>query len=157
MRVEILHHKNRGSWQYFPAFLDRVRAFVNTYDSDMKLDLLEQVMRMSFVSDVPTMLMFVGLDDDGIVFGHCLAMNENWMGNPVTTVVQLEADQIVPQEVWADGMQAIRTFSAFHRATYIQLAARSRAVARLFRKYGFEETRVLMRQPVEGRAPLPTS
>lgn len=157
--VHVLNHRDRDSWRYFPEYQKRVKTFATAYDSDVDPDLLSQYMRMSFVSDQPTCLMMVGLDADDIIVGHALVIAEKWFGNPVITIVQLEMNRgtVLSLNEWAQGKSVIQGFCAMHSAKFIQLAARNRAAARLFSRHGFQETRVIMRLPVEGRAPHPST
>jgi len=150
--TQLLHSILSDSWRYYPEFQKRVKEFCTKYDSDADSDALCRFLRLSFVSDKPTAFMAVGLDGDGVVVGHLLAIVEQWFGKPVCTILQLESEDKIPKEVWDDTMSALRTFGKVHNIEFFQLAARSEAAARLFRRYGFQRTRTIMKMPVEGRA-----
>jgi len=152
-KAVVVHSSIDASWSLFPEFMGRVKSFCSTYDSDINLPILEEFLKMSFVSKKPSALMILGLDEQGTPLAHMLAIAEAWFGYPVVTVVQLEADKRIPQELWYEAEAAIDTFAQAHNANIVQIAARNQSVARLFRmKGGFKENRIIMRRPVNGRA-----
>ena len=153
--VVLLHHTVPESWKHFPEYLRRVRAFCAEFDSDMNVQMLEDYLRASFIAPKPPALMIVGVDDDGIVFGHTLAIAETWFGHPTVTVVQLQSDMRIPKDIWDRCRTSVELFAQAHHAKFIQLAARSKALVRLYRKHGFTEERTIMRMPFDGRAGQP--
>jgi hypothetical protein len=112
---------------------------------------------MSLVSSGPTSLALAALDEDDIMVGHCLVIAEMFAGHPVITITQLEIDPgtRLTAEEWVLAEKAVMSFAAYHKAETVNIAARSRAAARLFRRRGFSGEWVLMKravQAVEGRA-----
>ena len=148
MSVKLLHSSQPDSWKYVPILEARIRAFINEYSSDVNADYLIQWLRMSFISNGPTALMLVAVDDDGIVTGHLVALAEQWFGKPVVSIIQLESDEPLTPDVVAQGEHAIRAFAIYSKAEHVQIAARNKAAARLFARRGFVEGRVLMKRPV---------
>lgn len=157
--VVALNHSDRATWKHFPDFLHRLEGFCRFLESSVNVPALTKFCEWSFVADEPTALMLVGLDEDGFVCGHLLAIAELWFGTKVVTVVQIEVDKgtIFPEPWRYVGSEMLTEFANKHQATIIQIAARNRAVARLFqRQYGFKEDRILMKRPVEGRDFIPS-
>lgn len=162
MSFKILHASDTDSWPLFPKAIQRIRTFCNLYDSDVNQYILVEYLKLSFVSPQPTAFVMVAVDDnDGYVWGHLLCISEKWFGDPSVTIVQMEKDKAyrLSKSDWLEGWKALKTFCWFHHAKYLQVAARSRAAARLFVKQGFSEKRILLRmnvEPVEGRASNPS-
>lgn len=154
VQIKLLHSSQKETWALVPKVEDRIRAFVAAYASDMNPEYLIQWLRMSFISNGPTSLTLAGVDEDGVVVGHAVALAEKWFGTNVVTLVQLEVDPgtRLTAEDWAQGEKALAAFAAYTHATHIQIAARNKAAARLFARHGFREGRVLMRRAVEGCA-----
>jgi hypothetical protein len=132
------------------VFEDRVRAFCKDYETGMDPNWLVQFFRMSFVSSGPTSLVLLALDQDGLVVGHCFVIAEMFAGHPVITITQLQVDHgtYLTQEEWAAAEAAVMAFAAYHKAETVNIAARSRAAARLFRRRGFTGEWVLMKRSV---------
>jgi hypothetical protein len=149
--IKLLHSSLRDSWPLFPVFMDRIKAFSEAYESDMDYPLFAEYLHMSFIAQKPTALMIAEMEDDKVV-GHMVAIAERWFGTPCVTVVQIQSDKAVSEQVWTEAQSALQFFAVAHDAKFIQIAARNPALARLFGRRGFKEGRILMKRPVEGRA-----
>lgn len=150
--AQLIHGSQKEAWKLYPEVIKRIRDFCVIYDSMIDVASFDEFLRMSFVSAKPTALIVAGLDDDGFVCGHLVAVSERWFNKPVVTILQLEADDRISPAVWQEVLQSLKLFAAAHGAEQFQLAARNEAVARLFRRYGFKNDKILMRMPVEGWA-----
>ncbi len=148
------HGSVRDAWAKTPAFEDRVRAFATEFETGTDPAFVIQHLRMSFVSSGPTSLVLLYVDDDEIIVGHVVCLAEMWFGKPVVSIMQLQVDPgtRLTAEEWKVAEDAVVAFAKFHKAETIQIAARSRAAARLFRRRGFSGEWVLMKRAVEGRA-----
>lgn len=150
--VTVVHSSLRYTWKLFPEVASRIAAFSERYESRMDREQFENYLRLCFVSQKPTALMLAGLDEDGIVVGHTVAIAEQWFGTPVCTIVQLEVDkgEKLTRAVWEQSEGLIRLFCKAHKIETIQIAARNEAVARLFGRQGFVRDRILMHWPLDG-------
>lgn len=151
----IVHSSIPGAWKIFPEVVDRIKFFCAEHDSDMDVNAFEDYLKLSFISPMPTTLLIAAFNESGELCGHLVALAERWFNVPVVTVVQVKSDERLPKDKWDEAYDSLKLFATYHKAKFIQLAARNRAVARLFGMRGFTETRILMKQPVEGRAGKP--
>lgn len=156
MVIKLIHHTLPGAWGLVEDYFARVDAFCTKYDSDINTPALLEYLRMSFISQKPTALMIGQFDESGKMTGHLLALAERWFGRPVVTVVQIESEAPVGKDIWQQAETALKLFCYAHDAELVQITARNKAVARLFRRHGFSEKAVLMKRPVEGRAVNPS-
>jgi hypothetical protein len=147
--IGLLHHSLPGTWKDFEDVCKRIRAFSNQYEADADVEVLLEFVRFNFMAKAPSSLVIAAYDEEGLVCGHLLAIAEVWFGRRVVTVVQVQSDEPLNPAVWEQSEEALNAFSRYHQAVLIQIAARSKAAARLFSRHGFVEKAVLMKRNVD--------
>lgn len=145
----MLDKRTDMAWVYMPAALNRIRAFCAAIDSDADPEMMAEAVYHSFVSDNPTCLCFLLLDDAGAVRGHLVVVLEQWMGCKAATIVQLETDVAIPDTVGKSVMAYLEGWARARGCKFFQCLARTTSTARLFeQRYDFKPIRVLLRRPI---------
>ena len=131
-----------------PDALVRIRDFCGKYDSDADPGLLCCAVAQDTWAATPRHLLLVGVED-GQAVGHLLATIEEYYGNRVVMVAQLERDRNIgtlSDELYAEGIQQVVDWGKALGAVGLRVWARTDRVAKLFaRRLGFKPSpRVLM-------------
>jgi GNAT superfamily N-acetyltransferase len=148
MRAHLLRREDPLSWSLVPEACDRIRRFCERVGSDAPAEKIVAAYWQNFVHPAPQMIVFVCLDDSGVM-AHALLDIEEWAGTRIATVLQYELDRPVPggeiRRCYAELVRWARSCGA----TQLQGLAINQRVARVLRqRYGFTEHRILMRRPL---------
>jgi hypothetical protein len=146
----VVEKKDPLAWAMMPALKARIEKFCATYDSDAKPDLFLQQLEQSFILVHPGIIGMLLLDDKAAIVGHIVLTLEDWMGTKMATILQLECDVPLTEELFRVPLEWFEWWAKASGAQFFQCFARNEAAARLFeKKFGFEKKRVLMRKRLE--------
>ena len=153
LTIMVCERSDSDSVRLFPELLRRVRAFCAEYDSDAEIATMEDALWANFASRAPSLYGMLLLNDHGVVLGHLIVAREDWMGCQMATIIQLESDVPLSDEVLDPAYAWVKAYAIASGAEHLQCLARKESLARLFRmRYGFEHKRTLMRLRLRPRA-----
>ena len=143
----IFRREDPEAWPLGPHLFERIAKFCKEYDSDSVPELIVQALVEDFALGAGK-LVAVALVVDGRVAGHILVTMEEWGGKLYATIIQFELDVPLPREERLAWARWLEDWARARGAVAMQALARTRALARAFRAYGFEEKRILLRKPL---------
>lgn len=150
MTLLVVEKSDPLAWGLMPMLCERIRAFCTKYDSDAKPETFIQQLQTSFVLREPGIIGMLLLDGNVNVTGHIVVSLEEWMGTRMATILQLESDEPLTEELVRAPLEWFEWWAIANKAEHFQCFARNQAAARLFeRKYGFQNMRVLMRKKLQ--------
>ncbi len=148
MRAVMLVNTSDLAWSLMPEVLARVARFCVRYDSVADPEFLCQQVRNHFAVGSPGVVAVALVAEDGVV-GHVLAEKSDWAGSCFATILQYELDRAMSEADRLAGFEVIERWARDIGALGIQIFARTRGLARAFRRYGLTESAVLMRKPIK--------
>ena len=147
VRAVVCLRRSQVGLLLLPAAILRVARFCDKYDSDDPGgDGLIRAVTMNFALDDPTVILGVFARGWKVV-GHYLVSIDQWLSVKFVTIVQFELDEAVPKDLILAELAGFEEWGKQHGCDGFQILARTPAVARLFRRYGFGYRATAMRRP----------
>lgn len=149
MQLVRMHHTNAVSWLFMPQLIERARKFSEDHQLDFTPDLIEEAIRVHFISNIPTLMSWVYLDGTKVI-GHLVATVDtlaDYSGNVAKrhlTIVQAESKKPVPGM-----MDELKEIAKANYCDSIKILAEGPARIRLFKRYGFEPRKSVMQLSLE--------
>ena len=148
-----MHRNDPVSWMLMPKYIERVKKFMETYNSDTSSP-LPQIIHTAFGAGDPRAFMCAVLDaQEECVAGHMVATVETYLGEPTGFIHQWEIDKDLPPE---DLSQIRATIDAMMVTWCTGLGLKSmtamaldEARARVFRKHSFSKFAVLVKRRMQ--------
>ena len=143
----------RGDWisnQIFRPFHDRALDFVTKYNYETDVTWLSNGLVQAFHQSNPYWKMLVALDKQGKIVAHVIGYTETYqaLGN-VAFILQLEKNKGVQLPgVFKAGMNLFNEWVRRLRLPDMLVVTNDEAHARLFRKYGFKNFRLILRKHI---------
>lgn len=155
MRITIIHGSIEATHKWFKPLLDRVAEFSQTFgdgEEDISSGLVLAVSQ-SFMSKSPSMLAWIGIDENEKIVAHLLATVDAYFGHKYVMVHQLWVDKGVEftDQDRATFYRALARWGADNGCREVHCMANNAAVAKIFKaRDGFEETgRVSMKRIIQ--------
>ena len=149
MRVEVVHGTRPESLKYLRPYLKRVLTFSqDILESDADPDLLYIDLVANFLSENPQKLMMIVVDDQDKIVAHLLAAIEYYYGYTYLTIMHFWKNHNVSlAEIYkGDAWEFVLRWGQANGAKKVRAFARNKYVARLFKKFGLNETGVTIVQ-----------
>ena len=139
----------------FVTALDRVTTFAVTQPgSSIPPEFFAGAVAKLYGERSPLMCLLLVLDDNGVAYGHCLAMVENSFGRTLGWVYQAKLDNDVPmgerRRLIHEGMAILKMWAKENKCVALAMATQ-RNISAMARRFGFAPTHTLMEYSLEER------
>lgn len=149
-RIFMLQKSNPVAWMLMPEFLNRVKQFCLTEDTDSNGEALADAIMRDFVVENHVFGLMVAVHE-GKVCGHLLASVDRWYDKLFCTVLQYQWDQKlgVSRGLIQAGFDTLADWANLNMCQAIQaLVPNQTHKRRLEMLYGFHEHKLLMRKEI---------
>jgi len=156
MNLVLMHFSNPVSWVFMPQLVKRVKEFAIKYGLDYGPDIVEEAVRINFVSKHPTLFALVAVEGSKVV-GHVVTTVDsltNFDGTIVKrylTILQAAHETKMMDDDFRDAVVGnCREWARATNCDSIQILCEGEHRVKLFRdKYGFKEHKTVMHLNVE--------
>jgi hypothetical protein len=147
--VVFLRNSDPEAWRLLPQVAERVKNFCKGYASLADPEILARDLTYHFVVPKPTLCAVAGVDENGKAVAHLLFQRAEYYGAVIFEILQFQGDEPIPRDLASAVLKNISEWGRLEwGTTSMQIVARTAPAARLFRRYGFSDDRIMMRRAI---------